>query len=96
MSGSSKEAGEGCPSPGASDWVTVTPTNPATTLSDSDFLLNCRARFLVPLIKQGAPCAYITTFARKPCGGALDKGAWHAHACAKAMLNTRHTDLAKL
>ena len=44
MTGSSKEAGEGGPSLGASDWVTVTPTTLATTLSDSDFLLSLRAR----------------------------------------------------
>ena len=29
-------------------------------------------------------------------GDPFDKGAWHAHACAKGMLNTRHNDLAKL
>ena len=43
-----KEIGEGGPSPGASDWVTVTPTNPTTTLSDSDFRLSSRARFQFP------------------------------------------------
>ena len=55
MTGSSKEVGEGGPSLGASDWVTFTPTTPATTLFDSDFLLSFRARLIFPLIMQGAP-----------------------------------------
>ena len=55
VSGSSKEAGEGNLSPGPSDWVTVTPTNPTTTLSDSNFLLSFRARFSFPLVKKGNP-----------------------------------------
>ena len=49
-------------SPGASDWATVTPTTPDTTMSNVDFVLCFRARFRLTQVTLGLPCTYIKTF----------------------------------
>ena len=80
-------------SPGASDWVTVTPTTPETTMSNVDFALCFRARFRLSQVTLGFPCTYIENSNGQVCGKPLDSGAWHAQDCARIPINERHNAL---
>ena len=49
-----------------------------------------RARFRLPQVKEGYPCAYVTSFDGRVCGKPLDTGEWRAHDCARVPINERH------
>ena len=80
-------------SPRASDWVTVIPTSPETTMTNVDFALCFKARFRLSQVTLGYPRAYIENYNRQVCGKPLDNGAWHVHDCARIPINERHNGL---
>ena len=62
-------------SPGASDWVTVIPTTPETTMTNVDFALCFKARFRLSQVTLGYSCTYIKNSFGRACGNPLDNGA---------------------
>jgi len=77
-------------SPGASSWVRSLPTSPECTLSDCEFNLALRSRFLLPIAVAGSLCTYCPSSSLRVCRQPLDPYVCHAHRCARKQVSSRH------